>query len=559
VLLFGLEMVGNSLMRSHVSLWDLQDTTLLLEWLTSLAILGLIRLCQFLLLGILLAAALSGTRLNREGRAAGFGILLLSAVLGCSLATGVVSLRNEAVTSIHFALAAAASVLGAWIGWCWTRGRKTRLWLIPQLVLLTAGVTGAVMWVGGLVVDQSPLPFEPAKVTSSEKRRLVDLLRRTDYQNNTRRLTLSPRDVDLLLAWGLSLGSEGRKAKVDFEADGAEVLASMALPKGHYLNIRAKGRLRICAGQRDLALVRLQVGRLCLPPSLAERLSRPVIRAICEDPEVGPMLESVQSLTIRSDAIEVVANRGEMGRHVRALLARLGPPTEVAAETRVYIEHLLSVAGELPEGDGRFEGFLRAAFDLARHRSEDGDPVLENRAAIYALGIMLGHWRVEQLVGTVTDTRLREVMGQRIGKATVRGRADWVRHFCVSAVLVPLSSKTASDAAGLLKEELDAGQGGSGFSFSDLLADRAGTVLAAAATKDERTAWTVQQLLAGEWDIDAVFPQAADLPEGLSDAELKAHYGGVGGDDYRKVIDEIERRLEGTIGKKTLSGDGEPS
>ena len=547
-------------MGSLVSFWDVQDTTLLLEWLTALATMELIRLGQFLLLGILVAAVLSSTLLSCTDRAAGFSSLALCAVFGCGLATGIVLLKESGATaSIYLALAATACMLGVWVGWSWVWSRKTRLWLIPQFILLTAGVFATVMWVGALVVDQSPLLFEPAKVTSSEKRRLVDLLRHADYQDGTRRLTLSPRDVDLLLAWGLSLGSEGRKAKVDFQADGAEVLASMALPRGHYLNIRARGRLRISAGRRDLQLIRLQVGRLCLPPPLAERLSRPIIRAICEDPGVGPMIESIHSMTIRPDAIEVVANRGEMGRHVRALLARLGPPTEVATETRVYIEHLLAVAGELPEGDGRFEGFLRAAFDLARHRSTEGDPALENRAAIYALGIMLGHWRVEQLVGPVTDTRLRAMMRQRIGKVTVRGRADWVRHFCVSAALVPLSSKTASDAAGLLKEELDAGQGGSGFSFSDLLADRAGTVLAVAATKDERTAQKVQRLLAGPWDIDAVFPQAADLPEGLSDAELEARYGGVGGTDYRKVIDEIERRLEGTIGTMALTDNGEPS
>ena len=134
-----------------------------------------------------------------------------------------------------------------------------------------------------------------------------------------------------------------------------------------------------------------------------------------------------------------------------------------------------------------------------------------------------------------------------------------MRHFCVSAALAPLSSEIASDAAGLLKEELDAGRSGSGFSFSDLLADRAGTVLAVAATKDERTALRVQQLLAGQWSTDAIFPRAADLPEGLSDSELQTRYGGVGGDNYRKMIEEIELRLDRTIGRRALNTNVEPS
>ena len=554
-------MAANAVTRScaHTSFWDIQDTSLFLEWAASLAALGSICFGQYLLLGILVAAGLSSTVLNGVGRAAGFRSFVLSAVFGCGLAICIVSLRKGgAGASILLASAAATSILGAWIGWSWVWSRKTRFWLILQLVLVTAGLAASVLWGGRLAVGESPLCFEPAKVTSSEKRRLVDLLQRGEHKDGTRRLRLSPHDVDVLLAWGLSLGSDDRKAKVEFEADGAELLASMALPEDQYLNILAEARLRVSEGERELALVRLQVGRLCVPPLIAEGLSDVLVQAISQDPEIGPMIESVQSLRIRPDAIEIAANRGEMVRHVRALLARLGPSTEVAAATRVYIEHLLAVSDELPEGDGRFEGLLQAAFDLAQHRSEDGDPVLENRAAIYAIGIMLGHWRVEQLNGVVTDERLRSLMRQRTRTVTVRGRGDWVRHFCVSAALAPLSSETASDAAGLLKEELDAG-GGSGFSFSDLLADRAGTVLAVAATENERTARKTQKLLAREWDIDAVFPQAADLPEGLSDEELRAQYGGVGGENYRRMIDEIERRLEGTIGKRALVANGEPS
>ena len=58
-----------------------------------------------------------------------------------------------------------------------------------------------------------------------------------------------------------------------------------------------------------------------------------------------------------------------------------------------------------------------------------------------------------------------------------RRRADWTRHFTLSGGLTVMSAVGPSDAAGLLKEELDA-DGGSGFSFGDLMADRAGTTFA---------------------------------------------------------------------------------
>jgi len=100
-----------------------------------------------------------------------------------------------------------------------------------------------------------------------------------------------------------------------------------------------------------------------------------------------------------------------------------------------------------------------------------------------------------------------------------------------------------SDAAGLLKEELDADIGGSGFSFADLLADRAGTTFADWATRDEATARAMQDRLASGFRVEEFFPPAADLPEGIPDAELQSRYGGVGGEDYRHLIEEIERRI----------------
>ena len=106
-----------------------------------------------------------------------------------------------------------------------------------------------------------------------------------------------------------------------------------------------------------------------------------------------------------------------------------------------------------------------------------------------------------------------------------------------------LSNESLSDGVGLTKEELDAGEKGSGFSFSDLLADRAGTLFALAATQNRQRARRMQNRLAGGFEIDEVFPPTADLPEGISDPKLQTEYGGVGGDNYRSVIQQIERRF----------------
>ena len=44
---------------------------------------------------------------------------------------------------------------------------------------------------------------------------------------------------------------------------------------------------------------------------------------------------------------------------------------------------------------------------------------------------------------------------------------------------------------------------------------------------------------------DDFFPPAADLPEGIPDAKLQSHYGGLSGQRYRRLIEETKRRIAG--------------
>ena len=60
-----------------------------------------------------------------------------------------------------------------------------------------------------------------------------------------------------------------------------------------------------------------------------------------------------------------------------------------------------------------------------------------------------------------------------LGQPTMLGRRDLAQHFVLSAFLAANSGTQAAEAAGLAKEVVDA-QGPSGFSFTDIAADRAG-------------------------------------------------------------------------------------
>ena len=64
------------------------------------------------------------------------------------------------------------------------------------------------------------------------------------------------------------------------------------------------------------------------------------------------------------------------------------------------------------------------------------------------------------------------------------------------------------------------------------------------ATADADHARAFQERLEGGFQVDAFFPPADDLPEGIPDSLLQTHYGGVGGAEYERVVRTIEARLD---------------
>ena len=257
-------------------------------------------------------------------------------------------------------------------------------------------------------------------------------------------------------------------------------------------------------------------------------------------------MDGIVNLTIGSNSIELTHGRRDRSTGSRhGLLGSVIANNELLVSTRAQVNCLLLLAIVRQPFDPQpnFDLCVKTAFALAHDRSAKGNPVTENQAAILAIGMLIGHPRIEEFLGPIMVDGENKRARQALRNVVVYGRSDWARHFCLSAAIAILTNETISDAAGLLKEELDAGANGSGFSFSDLLADRAGTTFGIAATRDEVAARAMQNRLAHGFRIEEIFPSADGLPEGISDAELQSRYGGVDGEGYRRLSQEIERRI----------------
>ncbi len=518
------------------------------QWIAGIVLAGVLAAVRFLLLGFLTAFSIAHAALPHRWWSS-LGRWLSVLLLGEGLFLLLCLAQWGHVPPVAASLPALAGYLvGAWIGFTCQKGRRAIFWLVPKLGLLLLILAGCVPVLAVLAMDDDPLPFPPLKTTAAEKRRLAEALDDArPIGDGFRQLRLDQRDVNLLLTMAMAHTFPQGKGRIMLDRGAVRGDLSLAITGSprqvRYLNVHLACRAGMTDGRLEIGLRRCRVGRLGLPRWLLDALSPRLISAILDDPDLEHLVAAIDSVRVEPDGVEAIFRSGELDDEViPSLIARLGQKPDVLTRTRIHFRHLVRAAEDLP-GDDRFGAFLQTAFQLARKRSRFEDPVLENRAAILALAILLGHRRVESLVGPVTDKDLRSAARRRVGRVALRGRRDWSRHFLVSAALALLSNESLSDEVGLFKEEIDSAEGGSGFSFSDLAADRAGTLFALAATRNGWAARRMQDRLAAEFDVDEFFPPAADLPEGIPDPQLQADYGGVGGMKYNQVIREIERRL----------------
>jgi hypothetical protein len=144
----------------------------------------------------------------------------------------------------------------------------------------------------------------------------------------------------------------------------------------------------------------------------------------------------------------------------------------------------------------------------------------------------------------VESAEARAARLEVIGKPAVHGRHDLCQHFAVSGALTAVAGPRAAEAAGLLKEMLDARPGGSGFSFADLSADLAGVAFAQEMLRSPRRLAEVVRSFA----VADFVPPPAGLPEGLSQAEFARQYGSTSDERFRRKQEEIRKAIRALPG-----------
>ena len=407
-----------------------------------------------------------------------------------------------------------------------------------------------------LLVPLVALQSEPAVVGDAELApedvaRAVALLRTHDpRQARAGRVSTAlvrERDVEVALSHGARRWLPGTSGRASFEAGVARIqlsthlsalpqlgagAAALATPFGRWINIELV--LQETGGWP--ALESLRVGRLPVPAWLAEPLAARLLERAGFTREWALAQEVVRRVRFQPD--RMLLTYAWQGDSMQRVMATLLSPEELE-RMRPYHDRLVQLAAAGRDWQVPMVKLLGPLFALAAERSAAGhDAVAENRAALvvltlYANGRHLGH----------LSLAARAWPRARPLRLTLGGRTDFPLHFLVSAALVTESTSPLSRALGLYKEIKDA-RSGSGFSFNDLAANRAGQRFAELALAQPLE---LQRRLArpgGPALADAdLLPPVADLPEFLSEPEFRRRFGGVGEPAYEAVVADIEQRV----------------
>lgn len=197
-------------------------------------------------------------------------------------------------------------------------------------------------------------------------------------------------------------------------------------------------------------------------------------------------------------------------------------------------------------GDALTVRYIRDAALASRRLPEDVAP----RAFLLALGIALDDSEIlrknpltANLCRQIESDDERKVRLAVLGEPTMRGRRDWTQHFVVSCLLTEVVGEQLAEAAGLLKEQMDAQPGGSGFSFGDLCADYAGVAFAVRLKKG-----VVKLDALDGFVVTDFLPKASDLPEDLSQAAFVRDYGSVSDPRFRAMQTKLRQRIDALPG-----------
>ncbi|MDQ3185597.1 MAG: hypothetical protein M3Q16_03860 [Pseudomonadota bacterium] len=342
---------------------------------------------------------------------------------------------------------------------------------------------------------------------------------------------VTPADADLAANY---LANRFGKGSAQVALADRNAILHLSLPlHGYLLNRYLNLEATVIETTGLPQLQSVHIGKLSLPDALTGMLVPQLVRWLRYSPEYRTGLDALRMVKMSPDELSIIYRwEGGLSRGVQASAI-----DKEERERLLRYQSLLAANSRQYGAAVPLSEVLPPLVRLAIGRSSSGNIRAENRALI--------------LVTTfyVLDISLEQILPEAAGwprparqKVVVDGRDDFAKHFMVSATIAAYADTALSDAVGLYKEIEDS-RSGSGFSFNDIAADRAGTKFGEKAVASEASAQQLQYRIASGLKDSDLMPLWSDLPEFMSEVEFKRRFGGIDAPAYRKIMQKIEQRV----------------
>ncbi len=415
----------------------------------------------------------------------------------------------------------------------------TRVSRSTFLRFLGRAVLAAIAIVLALALDLSPTVTPGKTPTAEQAKRARDVAqtagRSLRYGNGLATLRADRDDLVSATTLATSLGKFGRfDSRIE---NGTLTLRASRRFAFIWLN----GEARLSSSAKGFPETRLKIGDLPLGPAVSRRLidlARSFIR--WRGVNVPPLDNLVRMVRVDPDAVSALVYLPLNGAFANDLSSLRSQPVDATMTASIYCR-LTLLNRKKPTDDMAL--IVRRAFlpDLSTLSIPE-----QNRATFVALAMYATLPDAGRLAGNAAQ-RVKPC-GVPLVKPMLAGREDLAAHWSLSAALAVSLGNDIGGAMGEWKELSDSRPGGSGFSFVDLAADRAGLALARRAVAPE-TAVSIAARLRAATGEDLLPIRALALSEGLSERAFVGKYQTLDSAQFAAAKARIDRVIAGTVGR----------
>jgi len=420
--------------------------------------------------------------------------------------------------------------------------------LIGVLICLLFVVTiSSLLLIFGL--QSQPKVQSNSTLTHEDVARVKQFLQANDPRKlkpgELRHAVIAARDLNLLLSYAFMQSHRYQKAfgQVRFFDHRMQLDVTYRMPEnpfGNYLNISV--RMQTKSGQ--LEIQQLAIGGLTIPRWLIRAAFISADWLLRRDEQyriVKELLGSIKSVAIEHEEIMIEYQwRPELFRRLRKKGEAFFLTTDEKERLKIYAEQLAIISKPLSGQSVSLTRLFLPLFQLAQQRTQNGSNAMdEHRALIFNLAALS--------IGRDMNTLMQARDGKRFPspgkvKLTLLGRKDLAKHFLVSAAITVSGGTGLANLAGVFKE-LDDSRQGSGFSFADLAADRAGVRFGELASGSPQSASWLLMCMSQPIEESDFMPSIDHLPERIQELAFKRTYRDLDSESYRAMEAEIDRRI----------------